>query len=512
MQPIQQQGRRIPPPSLESAFLIRTLRVSAFLPEITQQIHSLRASGVMSSHAAHAAGAEAMALRKSSGIVCTTPPTIVLIAMSLFYQISGRAWDSLGAALLLRDKVKIMEHVMHVDCVISGGGPAGIMLGFLLARQGVSVAVCEKWPDFFRDFRGDTIHPSTMEVLQELGLLEKFLTLPHNETKIIEGDIGDEKIVFADFSHLAVRCPFIAFMPQWDFLNFIAGHAHKLPGFCLSMETEVTDIIYEGGAVAGLRTKKANGDVLDIRAKLVIGADGRHSAVREKAGIPVLSSGAPMDVLWFRLSKKAADPDVSLGRVDRGRMMIMINRDSYWQCGFLITKGGYEEFKRAGLDFFRKTLADLQPFLADRTAEITSPEQLKLLSVTVDHVAAWYKPGLLLIGDAAHAMSPIGGVGINLAIQDAVAAANILGPRLKDGSLSVRDLARVQKRRALPARMVQRVQVFIQNRVIRRVLASHAKTRPPRILRLMQLFPILRRIPAYIIGMGIRHEHVQNLS
>lgn len=401
-----------------------------------------------------------------------------------------------------------MESQIEVDCAIAGGGPAGIMLGYLLARAGVRVLVCEKWPDFFRDFRGDTIHPSTMDVLHELGLLEDFLKLPHDETYKLEGDIGNARITLANFSHLPLRCPFIAFLPQWDFLNFIASHGASLPGFQIAMDTDVEDLLQENGAVVGLRARKKDGSTLTVRAQLVVGADGRHSTIREKAGIPLVSEGAPMDVLWFRISRKESDPKATLGRMDRGHMMVMIDRGSYWQCGYLIPKGTYASFESDGLDGFRSTLAALQPFLADRTAEIKSLEDLKLLAVTLDHAATWHKPGVLLIGDSAHAMSPIGGVGINLAIQDAVAAANILAPKLREKSLEERDLARVQKRRAFPARLIQRIQIQIQNRVIKSVLQNQGTVRPARIFRIINALPLLQRIPAYLIGVGVRPEHV----
>jgi 2-polyprenyl-6-methoxyphenol hydroxylase-like FAD-dependent oxidoreductase len=401
-------------------------------------------------------------------------------------------------------------------CCISGGGPAGVMLGFLLARSGIDVVVLEKWPDFFRDFRGDTIHPSTMELMSELGILEEFLKLPHENTYQIEGDIGNEKVIVADFSHLKVKAPFVAFMPQWDFLNFITGKAKKYPGFHLMMNTEATDLISETGKIVGVRAVVNDGKgnpgaepEFEIRADLVVGADGRSSTVRDKSGLNLISTGVPIDVLWFRISKKESDPPHTLGRFDAGKVMIMIDRTTYWQCGFVIRKGAFEEMKTAGLESFRNILVVAAPFLQDRVnKEITTWEPVKLLSVTVNHLERWYKPGFVCIGDAAHAMSPIGGVGINLAVQDAVAAANILAKPLKNKSLTETDLAKIQQRREFPARLIQRAQVFIQNRVITSVLESTKTTRLPFPLRLVKRFPYLRRIPAYFIGMGIRPEHI----
>lgn len=396
-----------------------------------------------------------------------------------------------------------------VTCAISGGGPAGIMLGFLLARAGVEVAVCEKWPDFFRDFRGDTIHPSTMELLYELGLLEEFLKLPYDKTTKIEADVGDDKITIADFTHLKVHCPFIAFMPQWDFLNFISSEAQKYPHFHLYMETEVLDVIEEQGSIKGIHVKGKDGATREIRADLVVAADGRHSTLREKMNLTPVELGAPMDVLWFKISRKKSDPAVSLGRVDQGHMMIMLDRTDYWQCGFIIPKGHAEEFKTAGVDAFKETLARLQPFLSDRTDELASWDQIKLLTVSVSRLSSWNEKGMLLIGDAAHAMSPIGGVGINLAVQDAVAAARILAPGLKAGTLTQEDLIAVQIRREFPVKVTQRLQIMIQNVLIRRILNSKGKAHIPLFLKVLKHFPYLRRIPAFLIGIGVRPEHVK---
>ena len=398
---------------------------------------------------------------------------------------------------------------IQTRCCISGGGPAGIMLGFLLARSGIDVTVLEKWPDFFRDFRGDTIHPSTMEILHELGLLKEFVKLPHDEIREVEADIGGFKVSMADFSHLKVQCPYLAFIPQWDFLNFISAEAKKHPSFHLLMETEATDIIEEGGAVVGVRAKDKSGE-FQIRSELVIGADGRHSTVREKSGLAAHESGSPIDVLWFRISRKESDPAAVLGKVDMGRMMVMIDRGSYWQCAFIIRKGQFEGMKQAGLESFRAGIVELVPSLADRASEIREWDQVKLLTVVVDRLEKWHRPGLLCIGDSAHAMSPIGGVGINLAIQDAVAAANALVPAFLKGIPNERDLAKVQKRRELPTRIIQRAQVFIQDHVVFRIIDSRTHyARLPWQLRLIQRFPALRRIPAYLIGMGYRHEHVR---
>ncbi len=401
--------------------------------------------------------------------------------------------------------------IIQTKVCIAGGGPAGVCLGYLLARAGIEVVVLEKWPDFFRDFRGDTIHPSTMEVLGELGLLEEFLKLPHNEVKKIFGIIGGQEVQMADFTHLKVRCPFVALIPQWDFLNFIAGHGRKYPQFKLMMETEAVDIIDENGIIVGARAKSKTGE-LEIRAELVVGADGRHSIVREKSGLAARELGVPIDVLWFKLTRLASDPEQSMGNADRGRLMVMLDRGDYWQCAFVIKKGALGEFKNSGLRAFRRDVEKLVPFLAGRMEEIKDWDQVKLLSVTVDHLQKWYKPGLVCIGDSAHAMSPIGGVGINLAIQDAVAAANILIPKFKQGSVESKDLAAIQKRRQSPTLKTQKLQLFLQNHIISRVLDSERHINLPLFFRILRRFPYLTRFPARALGLGFRAEHVNYLS
>ena len=397
--------------------------------------------------------------------------------------------------------------LMSVRCCIAGGGPAGMMLGLLLARAGVDVVVLEKHADFLRDFRGDTIHPSTLEVMHELGLLERLLTLPHQKVSRINGQFGDLALTVADFSSLSTHCRFIAFMPQWEFLNFLAEEAARYSTFQLRRQADVTGLIEESGSVVGLRANTPDGP-LEVRADLVVGADGRHSIVRAKAGLSIEEFGAPMDVLWFRLSRRASDPGDPIGRLDAGRIFIMLNRSDYWQCGFVIPKGSRDQLQGRGLPAFRGAVAELAPFMADRVGELQDWEPIKLLTVQVDRLRRWYRPGLLCIGDAAHAMSPAGGVGINLAIQDAVATANLLTAPLRAGQLTIEDLQRVQQRREWPTSMTQRVQLMIQNRVIKRVLTDRDRFSPPFAIRLLALFPFLRRIPARIIGLGFRPEHV----
>jgi len=397
--------------------------------------------------------------------------------------------------------------LMSVRCCIAGGGPAGMMLGLLLARAGVDVVVLEKHADFLRDFRGDTIHPSTLEVMHELGLLERLLTLPHQKVSRINGQFGDLALTVADFSSLSTHCRFIAFMPQWEFLNFLAEEAARYSTFQLRRQADVTGLIEESGSVVGLRANTPDGP-LEVRADLVVGADGRHSIVRAKAGLSIEEFGAPMDVLWFRLSRRASDPGDPVGRLDAGRIFIMLNRSDYWQCGFVIPKGSRDQLQGRGLPAFRGAVAELAPFMADRVGELQDWEPIKLLTVQVDRLRRWYRPGLLCIGDAAHAMSPAGGVGINLAIQDAVATANLLTAPLRAGQLTIEDLQRVQQRREWPTSMTQRVQLMIQNRVIKRVLTDRDRFSPPFAIRLLALFPFLRRIPARIIGLGFRPEHV----
>jgi 2-polyprenyl-6-methoxyphenol hydroxylase-like FAD-dependent oxidoreductase len=398
---------------------------------------------------------------------------------------------------------------IQVRCCVAGGGPAGMMLGFLLARAGVDVLVVEKHGDFLRDFRGDTVHPSTLEVMHELGLLDDFLRRPHDEARQLTGYVGQEPVVVADFSHVPTQCRFIAFMPQWDFLNFLAEKARAYPAFHLRMHAEVAGLIEENGVVAGVRARVPGGE-LEVRAALVVGADGRHSTVRERAGLRIQDVGAPIDVLWMQLSRQPGDPDQPAGRFDAGRIMVMINRGEYWQCGFVIPKGAFEEIKQKGLEAFRASIATIAPFVRDRVGELRSWDDVKLLTVVVDRLSRWQRPGLLCIGDAAHAMSPVGGVGINLAIQDAVAAANLLAGPLRQGRVTLDQLRQVQRRRELPTWLTQRLQVFIQERVIRRVLAGRRRLSMPLPLRLLRRFPFLRRLPARLIGMGFRPEHVRS--
>jgi len=396
---------------------------------------------------------------------------------------------------------------MHVQCVVAGGGPAGMMLGLLLARAGVSVVVLEKHADFLRDFRGDTIHPSTLEVIHELGLLDEFLKRPHQEVRQLTGRVAGESVTIADFTHLPTHCKFLALMPQWDFLDFVVEQARRYDTFELRMQTEVTALIEEGGRFVGVRVATPTGEQ-DIRADLVVGADGRRSVVRARAGLTVDDLGAPIDVLWLRLSRRAGDPSQAFGYVEGGHIFVMFDRGDYWQCAFVIHKGGFDDLKQRGMDAFRETLASIVPSLRDRVGELRDWDDIKLLTVLVDRLRQWHRPGLLCLGDAAHAMSPIGGVGINLAIQDAVAAANILAGPLARGACSETDLARVQKRREWPTRVVQRVQVLAQERVIGPALSGKGPQQLPLALKLLRWFPMLRRIPARLVGVGLRPEHV----
>jgi 2-polyprenyl-6-methoxyphenol hydroxylase-like FAD-dependent oxidoreductase len=397
---------------------------------------------------------------------------------------------------------------IRVQCCVVGGGPAGMMLGFLLARAGVSAAVLEKHGDFLRDFRGDTIHPSTLELMHELGFLEEFLRLPHEEVEELGGRIGNQRVMIADFTHLPTHCRFVAFMPQWDFLNFLAAQGRALPAFQLRMKAEVKGIIEQDGHVVGVRAETPDGP-LEVLADLVVGCDGRHSTVRERAGFRVEDLGAPMDVLWMRLSRKPSDPPQTLGYFNRGHIMVMLNRGDAWQCGFVIPKGQADEMRKRPIEDFRNEIAEMAPFTRDRLDELGNWDAVKLLTVKVDRLNCWHRPGLLCIGDAAHAMSPVGGVGINLAIQDAVAAANLLAEPLRSRTLTEGNLHEVQRRREFPTRFTQRLQMFIQNRVIGKVLASSDQLAPPWPLRLFNRFPRLRRIPARLIGMGVRPEHVR---
>jgi len=394
---------------------------------------------------------------------------------------------------------------IKTTCCVVGGGPAGMMLGFLLARAGVRVVLLEKHEDFLRDFRGDTVHPSTLELMHELGLLDEFLKIPHSAVRQMSMQIGHDHITIGHFEHLPVQCKFIALMPQWDFLNFIAGHARLYQTFDLRMRAEATGLIEENGRIVGVHAKTPDGE-LDVRADLTVGCDGRHSIVRLKAGLESDDYGAPMDVMWFRLSRKPNDSEETVGHIEGGRMIVMLNRNDYWQCAYVIPKNTADEVQRAGLDKFREAIGEMSPFTRDRLDEIDSWDKVKLLTVAVDRLRRWYRPGLLCIGDAAHAMSPIGGVGINLAVQDAVAAANILAEPLRGGTATIETLKRVQQRREFPTRFTQRMQIVLQNNIISPALGGK-QPRAPFFMKLMQ-WPLLRRIPGRVLALGIRPEHI----
>jgi 2-polyprenyl-6-methoxyphenol hydroxylase-like FAD-dependent oxidoreductase len=397
---------------------------------------------------------------------------------------------------------------LQTRCVVVGGGPAGMMLGFLLARAGVQVVVLEKHADFLRDFRGDTIHPSTLELMHELDLLEEFLEQPHQKLAELRGVINGQTVPIADFSRLPTHCKFIAFMPQWDFLNFLSTHAKRFPSFELRMEHEVTDLILENNRVTGVRAKTPDGE-LDVRSDLVFGADGRSSTVRDRAGFEVRQFGVPIDVLWMRISKHEEDPQQGLGFFRHGKLVVLLDRGDYWQCGYVIPKGAFDLIKARGLSRFHDELVGMVGFLRDRVAELDDWSKIRLLTVQINRLRKWYREGLLCIGDAAHAMSPAGGVGINLAIQDAVAAANLLAEKLRQGSVSIVDFHKVQRRREWPAALIQRMQAFIHRHVVTGRETS-SKSSLPLFPLLLKHFPILRQLPARFIGIGPRPEHVRS--
>ena len=399
-----------------------------------------------------------------------------------------------------------MLEKLQTRCVIAGGGPAGIMAGYLLARAGVPVIVLEKHADFFRDFRGDTIHPSTLELMYELGLLDEFLKQPHQELRELRAVVNRRAVPIADLTKLPTRCKFIAFMPQWDFLNFLSAHARVFPTFQLLMQHEVVDLMFDQGRVIGVCVKTPQGD-LEIRADLVIGADGRHSIIQACAGLERQEFGVAIDVLWMRMSKKETDPQQTLGFFEQGKLLVLLDRGDYWQCGFVIPKGGFDAIKVRGLQQFQKDIVSFAGFLHDRVAELDDWSKIKLLTVQINRLSNWCRDGLLCIGDSAHAMSPAGGVGINLAIQDAVATANLLAEKLRTGPVSLDDLRKVQARREWPTRLIQAMQVFVHRHVVTGQ-TSRRKDSLPFVVRLLKWFPVLRRLPARFIGVGPRPEHI----
>jgi 2-polyprenyl-6-methoxyphenol hydroxylase-like FAD-dependent oxidoreductase len=402
-----------------------------------------------------------------------------------------------------------IQDVRYTTCTIAGGGPAGAMLGFLLARRGVDVLVLEKHSDFLRDFRGDTIHPSTMEIMDELGLADRLLSLPHTRASRLRFRTPRGTATLADFRDLKTRFPYLAFMPQWDFLDFVIDEAGRYPNFRLEMNAEVRELVEEGGVVRGVLYEKPDG-AHEVRANLTVGADGRDSVVRERAGLEVVGTAPPIDVLWFRLSRRESDPEEPTGYVGGGRFVVLINRGDYWQVGYVLPKGADQRVRAAGLESFRRSVGEAVPEVAGRTGEIRDWDQVKLLSVQVNRLRRWYRPGLLCIGDAAHAMSPVGGVGINLAIQDAVAAANALAHPLLEGRVGSRHLRAVQRRREPPIRIIQGLQSLAHRRVVAPAVGLDGIPSPPTPVKVLLRLGIVRDLPARIIAFGIWPVHVKS--
>jgi 2-polyprenyl-6-methoxyphenol hydroxylase-like FAD-dependent oxidoreductase len=397
--------------------------------------------------------------------------------------------------------------ILQTTCCVVGGGPAGMVLGYLLARRGVQVTVLEKHQDFFRDFRGDTVHPSTLEVLKQLGLLEEFLDLPHEEVTSLGVIIGGSFFDVADFRHVPVTCKFVALMPQWDFLNFLSGYAKQFPPFRLLMQHEATDLIRDGERITGV-VARHDGKAVRVHADLVVACDGRHSATRRAAGLQVIEHGVPIDVLWFRISRKPDDPAQVLGNVNYGRALILINRSDYFQAGLIIAKDSYDEIRARGLDAFRDDIRKLAPYLGERVNELHDWEQVKILTVQINRLRRWYRAGLLCIGDAAHAMSPAGGVGINLAIQDAIATANLLTEPLQERCVPEAALAAVQKRRELPTRVTQAIQI-VAHRGLARVFENPGPIQAPWPVKVATQIPGIHRALGYAVGIGMRPEQVR---
>lgn len=395
---------------------------------------------------------------------------------------------------------------LETTCCVVGGGPAGMMLGYLLARAGVRVTVLEKHKDFFRDFRGDTVHPSTLELMYELGLLENFLKVPHQKLTSVGGVFGNFPFQAANFRHVPTHCKFVALMPQWDFLSFLSGRAKRFSGFDLRMQYEAVELIGEDGRVTGVKARTPEGDV-QINADLVVACDGRHSTMRKAAQLEVQEFGVPIDVLWFRISRMGNDPEQLFGNINYGKVLILINRGNYFQAGFIIRKGSFDEMQRKGLEAFRQSIRQIAPYLGDRVNELKDWDQIKLLSVRINRLSRWHRSGLLCIGDAAHAMSPAGGVGINLAIQDAVAAANFLAEPLLDGRITKDVLASVQQRREFPTRVTQRLQVNA-HKVFESVFRNPGPLEAPWQLRVGVHVPGIQRVIARVIGVGVRPEHI----
>lgn len=399
---------------------------------------------------------------------------------------------------------------LAVQCCIVGGGPAGMMLGYLLGRAGIKTVVLEKHADFFRDFRGDTVHPSTMKVMQELGLLEDFLKVPHQQVAQLNGQFGNTSIRLADMSRLNTPCPYIAFMPQWDFLNFIDEKGKRFAKLTVMKNAEAVELVKVGDRITGIVAKTESGP-LRVTADLTVACDGRHSVLRDKAGLKVEDIGAPIDVLWFRVGKSNNSTDGVFARVQSGQMMVTLDRGDYWQCAYVIAKGRIDDIKAHGLETFRSNVASMAPILRDHVEDIRGWDDVKLLTVVIDRLAQWARPGLLCIGDAAHAMSPVGGVGVNLAVQDAVATANLLFDKFKNGPPSLADLNQIQERRLFPAKFIQGMQVLVQNRVINRALSGGNLT-PPLFMRVITQIPWLQGLTAHVLGIGIRPEHVHSIE